>query len=159
MTSILLLVTSYTKSCICFWLVYLTFEPGPWKRWSQGYAHFECEYLVNSDRWSKYYYCHHIESWESAFSWYIYVWPWSILNVKLRSCTLRLPFANISNDELWQIGETLQLLSYIKSYRICIGIFTFDLASSKGLVKVIHVLIVNFVLNDDIWQTYFVIYY
>ena len=36
------------------------------------HAHFDCEYLVNGDKQSKHYYCHHIECYGEALNWNLY---------------------------------------------------------------------------------------
>ena len=48
---------------------------------NQGHANFDCEYLVNGDRESKYHYCRYVGSRLLAFEWCIYILLWLILIV------------------------------------------------------------------------------
>ena len=51
---------------------------------SKGHTDVDCEYFVNGDRESKYYYCRHIGSRLLALECYIYSSPWAILKVKVK---------------------------------------------------------------------------
>ena len=66
-----------------FRMVYLHLTLVYSKDQSQGHTNFDWEYLVNGDRWSKYYYCKLIGSCLLAFEWCVYIWPWLNLNVKV----------------------------------------------------------------------------
>ena len=64
-------------------MVYLHFTFARYKGQNLGHAYFDREYLINGDRYDKCCYRRCIGSRLLAFEWYLYIWLWSILNMKV----------------------------------------------------------------------------
>ena len=77
-----ILLPILTKLPIGFRLVYLHLSLAYSK--DQGQAYFDSEYLVDGDIYDKHCYCHYTGNRLLAFNWYIYIWHWPILKVKVK---------------------------------------------------------------------------
>ena len=96
-------------------------------------------YLANGDRQSRYYYCRHIGSRLSAFEWCIYIWSWTIENMKVKVIQILTYFEYLINSDrkskysyCWHIGARSLALEW------CIYILTWPILKVK--VKVMQIL-------------------
>ena len=105
----ILLLPIHRKSPIGFRLVYLLLTLAYSKDQSQGHANFDCDYLINGDRYDKHWYCQYIESGLLAFDWHIYIWLLSnhtsiVKNLKSETrCILLHVSINSALSSYWTI--------------------------------------------------------